>query len=241
MIQLDIGKFGSELADFLSIGKRWLFVPGYVYTCNDAKNVFARMTMPGLEANEAIDPLMKMDRLENVLSLKGGTVKTLKIAVASGMMIIDSKDIVTQIQIAREDDPDHVSKLVSYNDLCRKLEEATGSFDTMPICEFDVRCNLMNDALDIANSPKEPIRIETGNSVNVSAIETNQNATLPNIRAEPAVGIGLSMEAQTHLRKVLSKNDAIRIKILHSEDTPFCIFRNARLTVMAGGMVKQDG
>ena len=68
MIEIDLLKHSTELSDFLGIGKRWLFVPGYVYTTNDARNVFARMVMPGLEVDEAVEPLMHMDKLADVLS-----------------------------------------------------------------------------------------------------------------------------------------------------------------------------
>ena len=191
------------------------------------------MIMPGLEADEQFDPLMRMDKLEDVLNLK--TIKTLKILVKNAILMIDSPNMITQIQISREDKPDEVEKMHNYNDTCKKIEEMEDD-----VAEFDVHKDLLSDALDVAGSPKEPIRFETGGSVAVIS-ESNQSARLPKIRVDAKSSITLSMEAQTHLRKTLehAPGDSVRVRIARYNDLPFCIFKNPRLTVMAGGMVKQ--
>lgn len=231
MISIDIQKYRSELSDFLSIGKRWLFVPGFVYTTNEAKNVFARLVMPGLEADEAVDPLMRMDKLEDVLQLK--TVKTLKIAVGSGFLMIDRPDMVVQKQISREEKPEDVERLKSYDASCRAMERAEEEIEGFPVCEFDIAGDLLSDALDVVGSPKEPILLETGSSFRITS-DSGQSSTMPKVKAKQEVDIKLSMEAQTHLRKAIVETTRIKI----TSRGPFCIFKNPRLTVMAGGMVK---
>src|SRR5439155_10978749 len=91
-------------------------------------------------------------------------------------------------------------------------------------CTFDVSRDVLEDALDVVNSPKEPISLQTGNSLRIVS-DSGRSAILPKIRAEPAMEIGLSMEAQEHLRKVLApKLDAVRIKIVGT-DRPYCIWK----------------
>jgi len=189
--------------------------------------------MPGLETDEQVDPLMRMDKLEDILNLK--TIKTLKILVKNAILMIDSPNMITQIQTSREDKPDEVEKMHNYNDTCKKIEEMED------IAEFDIHKDLLSDALDVVGSPKEPIRLVTGGSVTVIS-ESNQSARLPKIRVDAKSKISLSMEAQTHLRKTLehAPGDSVRVRIVLHNDLPFCVFKNPRLTVMAGGMVKQS-
>jgi hypothetical protein len=229
LIQIDLQKYHQELADFLSIGKQWLFVPGYVYTTNDAKNVFARLVMQGLEIDETIDPLMQMDRLEDLLKMK--SVKTLKISVRGGFLMVDRPDFQMQKQIGRVEKQELVDKLKGYDVNCRALEKAGPEMDGFPVCNLEVPGDLLSDALDGVGSPKEPIRIETGNSLRITS-DSGQDAVLPKVVAEQTVRIGLSMEAQEHLRKAISSTTRIKI----TEKGPYCIFKSPRLTVMAGGL-----
>jgi hypothetical protein len=126
---------------------------------------------------------------------------------------------------------DLVEKMKVYNDNCRKLEAGKGEVDGYPIVEFDVPGDLLTDALDGVGSPKEPIRFTTGGSLQIIS-DSGQTATLPKVEVSQAVKIGLSMEAQEHLRKAISSSTKIKI----TERGPYCIFKSPRLTVMAGGL-----